>query len=166
MHIERRSDDYEGFSAAQFLYQIGSCKTYYDAVEWYHRGGAVASIVLKKLDAVQADEDFILRTVSSTATNRPAKLISITHPHRLRQETLYRDVLSQADIEAFDVDNVGMHGTGTQAGDAVEMSFISNVFLPGIPACPVGSPLFIGTTNANMGHGEAASSVTALTKML
>ena len=155
-----------GFSAGQLLSQIGNCKTYYDAADWYHGGEAVASIVLKKLDAVQAEEEFILTTVSSTATNCPAKLISITHHHGLMQETLYRDVLSQADIGPFDFDYVEMHGTGTQAGDAVEMSSISNVFLPEIPARPAGLPLFVGTTKSSMGHGEAASGVTALTKML
>ena len=52
------------------------------------------------------------------------------------QETLYRDVLSQPGIRPFDDDYVEMYGTWTQAGDAVEMSSISNVFAPEISAPP------------------------------
>ena len=166
MNIATGSDNYEGLSAGHFLSETGGCKTFDDAADGYCRGEAVASIVLKRLDAAQADNDNILATVLSTATNYPAESISITHPHGPTQETLYRDVLSQAGIRPFDVDYVEMHGTGTQAGDAVEMSSISNVFAPEVPARPAGLPLFVGATKANMGHGEAVSGVTALIKTL
>ncbi len=166
MNIATGSDNYEGLSVGHFLPETGDCKKFDDAADGYCRGGAVVSIVLKRLDAAQADNDDILATVLSTATNYPAKSISITHPHGPTQETLYRNVLSSACIRPFDVDYVEMHGTGIEAGDAVEMSSISNVFAPMVPARPAGLPLFIGATKANMGHGGAVSGMTALIETL
>ncbi|KAK4694497.1 hypothetical protein P7C71_g3101, partial [Lecanoromycetidae sp. Uapishka_2] len=129
-------------------------------------GEAVGSVVVKRLDAAQADNDNILATILSTASNYPAESVSITHPHGPTQETLYQDVLRQAGIRPFDVDYIEMHGTGTQAGDAVEMSSISNVFAPATPSRPADQPLYVSATKANLGHGEAASGVTALIKTL
>ena len=83
MNIATGSDNYEGLSAGQFLSETGGCKTFDDAADGYCRGEgeAVASIVLKRLDAAQADNENILATVLSTATNYQAESISITHPH-------------------------------------------------------------------------------------
>lgn len=166
MNIVTGANNYEGLSAGHFLSETGGCKTYDDTADGYCRGEAVGSVVVKRLDAAQADNDNILATILSTATNYPAESVSITHPHGPTQETLYREVLNQAGIRPFDVDYIEMHGTGTQAGDAVEMSSISNVFAPALPARPADQPLFVGATKANFGHGEAASGVTALIKTL
>ena len=166
MNIATGSKNYEGLSAGHFLSETGGCKTYDDAADGYCRGEAVGSVVVKRLDAAVADNDNILATILSTATNYPAESVSITHPHGPTQETLYRELLDQAGIRPFDVDYIEMHGTGTQAGDAVEMSSISNVFAPAAPARPADQPLFVGATKANLGHGEAASGVTALIKTI
>ena len=166
MNIVTGAKNYEGLSAGHFLSETGGCKTYDDAADGYCRGEAVGSVVVKRLDAAQADNDNILATILSTGSNYPAESMSITHPHGPTQETLYRQVLSQAGIGPFDVDYIEMHGTGTQAGDAVEMSSISNVFAPATPSRPADQPLYVSATKANLGHGEAASGVTALIKTL
>lgn len=166
MNIATGSKNYEGLSAGHFLSETGGCKTYDDSADGYCRGEAVGSVVIKRLDTALADNDNVLATILSTATNYPAESVSITHPHGPTQETLYRQLLNQAGLGPFDVDYIEMHGTGTQAGDAVEMSSVSNVFAPASPARPASQPLFVGATKANVGHGEAASGVTALIKTL
>lgn len=59
-----------------------------------------------------------------------------------------------------------MHGTGTQAGDGTEMRSVTNVFAPADHRRSVEKPLYLGAVKANVGHGEAASGVTALIKSL
>lgn len=63
-----------------------------------------------------------------------------------------------------------MHGTGTQAGDVVEMSSVLSNFAPPLSKVPKGrSPaeaLFLGSCKANIGHGEASSGSSALIKVL
>ena len=166
MNLLTGANDYEGLSAGHFLSQTGGCKTYDDAADGYCRGEAVGSIVVKRLDAAEFDNDNILAVILGCATNYSADSISITHPHGPTQEVLYRQVLNQAGLRPFDVDYIEMHGTGTQAGDAVEMSSVSNIFAPAAPARPADNPLHVGAVKANLGHGESASGVTALIKTL
>ena len=65
------------------------------------------------------------------------------------------------------VDYVEMHGTGTQAGDGIEIKSVTDVFAPRGPRRRApDQPLFIGSAKANIGHGEAVSGVSALIKSL
>lgn len=60
-----------------------------------------------------------------------------------------------------------MHGTGTQAGDAAEMSSVLHVFAPeGAKPRNDDRRLYLGSAKANIGHGEAVSGVSSLTKVL
>ncbi|KAG8532386.1 Type I Iterative PKS [Bacidia gigantensis] len=159
-------DLYAGLSRGQFLSKTGSCKTFDDAADGYCRGDSIGTVILKRLDDAVADKDNILGVILGAATNHSADAISITHPHAQTQEALYRKVLAQGAISAFDVDYVEMHGTGTQAGDGAEMESISNVFAPAVAGRKADKPLYVGSVKANVGHGEAASGVTALIKSL
>ncbi|MBE3044974.1 acyltransferase domain-containing protein, partial [Candidatus Bathyarchaeota archaeon] len=72
----------------------------------------------------------------------------------------------EAGVDPHDVDYVEMHGTGTQAGDGTEMVSVTNVFAPADRKRPSDRPLYLGAVKSNIGHGEAASGVTALIKVL
>ena len=47
-----------------------------------------------------------------------------------------------------------MHGTGTQAGDPIEVQSVGDIFCAGRKK---DNPLYVGAVKANMGHGEAVS---------
>ncbi|KAL9086664.1 MAG: hypothetical protein Q9165_006983 [Trypethelium subeluteriae] len=127
----------------------------------------IGSVVLKKLEDAEADNDNILGVILSAGTNHSAEAVSITHPHAESQSYLYRQVVRQAGINPFDISYVEMHGTGTQAGDKTEIKSITDVFAPSSqPLRSANQPLYIGTVKANMGHGEAVAGVTALIKVL
>ena len=108
----------------------------------------------------------MLAVILGTATNHSADAISITHPHGGTQEVLYRSILAKAGVDPLDIDYVEMHGTGTQAGDGTEMRSVTNVFAPADRKRTAEQPLYLGAVKANVGHGEAASGVTALIKVL
>ena len=63
-----------------------------------------------------------------------------------------------------------MHGTGTQVGDAGEMSSVLDTFAPPLNQIKIGrssdEALYPGSAKANIGHGEAASGVSSLIKVL
>jgi acyl transferase domain-containing protein len=73
-------------------------------------------------------------------------------------------VLAEAGLDAHDISYVEMHGTGTQAGDAIEMSSVTNVFAPSHRQR--NTMLNLGAIKANIGHGEAASGFSGLVKVL
>lgn len=64
-----------------------------------------------------------------------------------------------------------MHGTGTQTGDLCEISSVLNALAPPIGDAQKESrnsdqPLYLGSVKANIGHGESASGVSSLIKVL
>ncbi|CAK7231914.1 Type I Iterative PKS [Sporothrix curviconia] len=160
------SDIFAGLSRGQFLSKKGPCATFDDGADGYCRGDGCASVIVKRLEDAEADDDNILAVVLGTATNHSADAISITHPHGPTQSILSSAILDEAGVDPLDVDYVEMHGTGTQAGDGTEMLSVTNVFAPADRHRPADRPLYLGAVKANVGHGEAASGVTALVKVL
>lgn len=160
------SDIFAGLSRGQFLSKTGSCSTFDNDADGYCRGDGCASVVVKRLEDAEADQDRILAVILGTATNHSADAISITHPHGPTQSLLSSAILDEAGVDPLDVDYVEMHGTGTQAGDGTEMVSVTSVFAPADRKRPADRPLYLGAVKANVGHGEAASGVTALVKVL
>lgn len=159
-------DIFSGLSKGHFLSKTGSCKTFDNSADGYCRGDGVASVVLKRMDDAIADKDPILGIIKSFGTNHSADAVSITHPCAKDQAFLFSKVLAEAHVDAHDVNYVEMHGTGTQAGDGIEMESVTSVFAPKHRRRQQDQPLYLGAVKSNVGHGEAVSGVTALVKVL
>lgn len=169
MNVLTNSDAFCGLSNGHFLSKTpNACKTWDSEADGYCRGDGIASLILKKLEDAEIDNDNILGVISSAATNHSANAVSITHPHAGHQAYLSRLVLNRAGVDPLDVGYVEMHGTGTQAGDAEEIQSVTDVFAPNATGKrrSTKNPLHIGSVKANVGHGEAAAGVTALVKVL
>ena len=159
-------DIFSGLSRGHFLSKTGSCKTFDNDADGYCRGDGVATVILKRLDDALADRDPILGVIRGTATNHSAEAISITHPHAGAQEFLFSKILLDCGVDAHEIRYVEMHGTGTQAGDGVEMESVSNVFAPRSRQRSAQEPLYLGAIKSNIGHGESVSGVSSLIKLL
>ena len=160
------SDIFAGLSRGQFLSKTGNCQTFDNDADGYCRGDGVGTLILKRLEDAEADNDRILGVILDTATNHSANAVSITHPHAPTQEQLFKKVMSNAGVDPHDVNYVEMHGTGTQAGDGSEMRSVTDVFAPASRKGTRKKALHLGSVKANIGHGEASSGVTALIKCL
>ena len=143
-----------GLCRGSFLSPTGNCKPLRDDADGYCRGEGVGVVVLKRLEDAIADNDNIQAVINSSARSYSADAVSITQPHAESQAKLYKRVLQQASIDPLDVGYVEMHGTGTQWGDLMEVTSISDVFGEGRTK---EYPLVIGAVKANVGHGEAVS---------
>ncbi|KAF2671317.1 polyketide synthase-like protein [Microthyrium microscopicum] len=164
LNVLTNPDIFAGLSKGQFLSKTGSCKTYDNGADGYCRGDGCATVVLKRYEDAIADKDNILGCILSAATNHSAEAVSITHPHAGAQEFLYKQVLATAGVDPHEVSYVEMHGTGTQAGDGIEMTSVSNTFAP--RGRQRTEPVYLGAVKANIGHGEAASGTNSLIKVL
>ena len=165
-YISKNPDIFSGLSRGQFLSKKGPCATFDNDADGYCRADGVGSVVIKRLEDAQADKDPILGVIVGAATNHSAEAVSITHPHAGAQEFLYKKVLNSAAVDPHDVSYVEMHGTGTQAGDATEMRSVTNAFAPEYRRRRPDQSLHLGAVKANAGHGEAASGITSLIKVL
>ncbi|KAI3335280.1 ketoacyl-synt-domain-containing protein [Ustulina deusta] len=160
-----------GLDKGHFLSQTGNCKTFDDSADGYCRGEGVGTVILKRLDDALADKDPILGVILGAYTNHSAESESITRPHVGAQRAVFNKILNQSSIDPYSVGYVEMHGTGTQAGDAGEMSSVLDTFAPSPDKTrnrgrSSDQALFLGSAKANIGHGEAASGMASLLKVL
>ena len=166
VNILTAPDIFAGLSRGMFLSKTGGCKTFDASADGYCRADGVGTVILKRLDDAEADNDNIIAVVLGTATNHSAEAISITHPHAGAQSYLYESILYAAGVDAHDISYIEMHGTGTQAGDKIEATSVMDVFAPRHRQRSQDNPLYMGAVKSNVGHGEAAAGITALCKML
>ncbi|KAK4494421.1 hypothetical protein PRZ48_014719 [Zasmidium cellare] len=167
MNVLTNSDAFAGLSNGHFLTKgPNACKTWDSEADGYCRADAIGSLVMKRLEDAEADNDNILGVVLAAGTNHSAEAVSITHPHAGHQAYLGRQLASRAGVDPLDVGFVEMHGTGTQAGDMEEIQSVSNVYAPTSRRRTTANPLYIGAVKSNVGHSEAAAGVTALIKVL
>jgi asperthecin polyketide synthase len=164
LNVITNSDIYCMLSKGHFLSKTGQCKVWDKSADGYCRSDGVGSVVIKKLEDALADNDPIIATIVSGATNHSCEAVSITHPHAGAQKDNYRQVMHTAGVSPLDVSYVELHGTGTQAGDGVESESVASVFAPLTQARQ--QRLHLGAVKANIGHGEAAAGVTSLIKVL
>ncbi|KAI0517278.1 polyketide synthase [Xylaria bambusicola] len=154
-----------GLDRGHFLSRTGNCKTFDDSADGYCRGEGVGTVVLKRLEDAISEKDPILGVILGASTNHSAQAESITRPHTGAQRDIFSKILNASTIDASSVGYVEMHGTGTQAGDATEMSSVLQVFAPQDQLVRP-NPVFLGSAKCNIGHGEAASGVSSLIKVL
>lgn len=78
-------------------------------------------------------------------------------PNPKAHEQLIRKVYTQAGLEYADTPFVECHGTGTLAGDPVELEAIAKVF-------GGEKGVYVGGVKPNVGHSEGASGITSIIK--
>lgn len=157
-----------GLDRGHFLSRTGNCKTFDDGADGYCRGEGVGTVILKRLEDAIADNDPIQALILGAYTNHSAEAESITRPHVGAQRAIFEKVLNTAGMDPYRISYVEMHGTGTQAGDAGEMSSVLETFAPQNAKVKRrdDQALYIGSAKSNIGHGEAVSGVTSLAKVL
>ncbi|KAK3370377.1 hypothetical protein B0H63DRAFT_454552 [Podospora didyma] len=165
--VERFDHAFFGISArevstAGFLSPTGQCKPFDEDADGYCRAEGAGLVILKSLQQAQADGDHIMAVIPAAATNQSGLSSRLTVPDANPQAQLYRSVLEQAAISPEEVTYIEAHGTGTQAGDPLEIASIRSVFCS--PARSI--PLHIGSIKGKIDHCETAAGVAGLLKAI
>ncbi|EZF22032.1 hypothetical protein H112_05022 [Trichophyton rubrum D6] len=135
----------------------GKCKTFDEKADGYGRAEAINALYIKTLDEAIRNNDPIRGIIRATSVNFDGKTPTITTPGFESQEALIRRAYERAGID--DISQTGFfecHGTGTVAGDTVEVSVVAKVF--------EGKGVIIGGIKPNIGHGEGASGISSVIK--
>ena len=106
LNVMTNSDIFAGLSRGQFLSKTGNCQTYDNDADGYCRGDGIGTIIIKRLEDAEADNDRILGVILETVTNHSANAVSITHPHAPTQEDLFQKVMDDAGVDPHDVSYV------------------------------------------------------------
>ncbi|CEI66203.1 Bikaverin polyketide synthase bik1 [Fusarium venenatum] len=167
-NVMTNPDNFAGLDRGHFLSRTGNCNTFDDGADGYCRADGVGTVILKRLDDAEADNDPILGVILGAYTNHSAEAVSITRPHAGAQEYIFSKLLRESGVDPYNVSYIEMHGTGTQAGDATEMTSVLKTFAPtsGLGGRLPHQTLHLGSVKANVGHGESASGIIALIKTL
>ncbi|KAL2850157.1 polyketide synthase [Aspergillus pseudoustus] len=163
-NILTNPDNWAGLDRAHFLSHTGNCNTFDDGADGYCRAESVATVILKRLEDAELDQDPIFGTILGAYTNHSAEAVSMTRPHSGAQRAIFKRILDSAGVNGSEVSYIEMHGTGTQHGDACEMDSVLNVFSP--QGTRRDQSLYLGSAKANIGHAESASGVSSLIKVL
>jgi acyl transferase domain-containing protein/acyl carrier protein len=152
-------DSSTAMSRGGFLSPRCRSRAFDRSADGYARGEGAGLVVLKTLHRAEADGDHIHAIIRGTVVNQDGRTTGIALPNPESQEALLRDAYADADVDLSQVRFIEAHGTGTSAGDQIELRSIRSVFAPS-PA----RPLYVSSVKTNIGHLEAAAGVAGLIK--
>ncbi|MEH2088562.1 type I polyketide synthase [Nostoc sp.] len=140
----------------------GHCRAFDAKAQGTIFGSGLGIVVLKRLKDAIADRDYIHAVIKGSAINNDGSLkVSYTAPSVNGQAEVIVEALANAGIDADDISYIETHGTGTAAGDPVEIAALTKafrVFTRRNGFCAVGS------VKPNIGHLDTASGVASLIK--
>ncbi|MCW3815757.1 amino acid adenylation domain-containing protein [Micromonospora sp. DR5-3] len=129
--------------------------------------GAIASsgagvVVLKRLEDAIADGDLVHAVIRGSAVNNDgARRAGYAAPGVHGQVEVVSRALAAAGVDPRSISYLEAHGTGTQLGDPIEVTALTEAFRRGTADrqfCALGS------VKANIGHTDAAAGVAGLIK--
>nr|POE79483.1 fumagillin dodecapentaenoate synthase [Quercus suber] len=142
----------------------GLCHTFDASADGYVKAEAVSAIIVKRLSDAIRDRDPVRAIVRGSATNSDGRTPGIASPSAEAQAAAIRAAYRNAGITNLnDTAYLECHGTGTQAGDPMEVGGAGSVFSAGRPT---DKPLIIGSIKSNVGHAEPAAGLSGLMKSI
>ena len=140
----------------------GYCHTFDAKADGYVRGEAFNAVYLKRLDDAIRDGDPIRAVIRGSSVTSNGRGPGITFPSHEGQAMAIRAAYQNAGISNFnETGYLECHGTGTLAGDPVEVAGAASVF--GLSRS-IDNPLAIGSIKSNVGHSEPAAGLSGLIK--
>ncbi|OTA87488.1 hypothetical protein M434DRAFT_35325 [Hypoxylon sp. CO27-5] len=140
------------------------CHTFDAKADGYARGEGYGAIYLKRSSLAVADKSPIRAMIRGTAINSNGRTGGITRPSARGQEAVIREAYRNAGSLHFrDTSYFECHGTGTYVGDPIEIAAVGSVFAS--ERSPE-DPLLVGSVKSNLGHGEGASALASIMKVV
>ena len=141
----------------------GACRSFGKGANGYVQGEGIGALLLKPLDRAVKDGDNIYGVIKSAVVNHGGRTSGYTVPNPKAQSNLILSALERANVSAGTIGYIEAHGTGTELGDPVEITGLSNAFSANNVA---NQTCAIGSIKSNIGHLEAAAGVASVSKVL
>ncbi|CAM3015147.1 SDR family NAD(P)-dependent oxidoreductase [Saccharomonospora xinjiangensis] len=154
---------YAELGAVKMLSNLPECPAFGIGGNGIVPGEGVGVVVLKRLADAQRDRDHVRAVVLGSAVNHNGRTVGFTSPNPRRQAEVIGAALRRADVDPATVSYLETTVNGTEIGDAVEMTAVTQVF--GGRADAEGE-FRIGSVKPNIGHGEASSGMAQLAKVV
>ncbi|MCG8338245.1 MAG: condensation domain-containing protein, partial [Proteobacteria bacterium] len=138
-------------------------KVFTDEGKGYLPGEGVGAILLKPLKDAVKDGDHIHAVVKGIAINHGGKSNGFMAPNPDAQAEVIAAAFRNANVSPESVSYIDVNAVGSATGDAIELETLSAVFSETTPNkrfCALGS------LKSGLGHLEAASGISQVTKVL
>jgi acyl transferase domain-containing protein/D-arabinose 1-dehydrogenase-like Zn-dependent alcohol dehydrogenase/acyl carrier protein/NAD(P)-dependent dehydrogenase (short-subunit alcohol dehydrogenase family)/SAM-dependent methyltransferase len=154
---------YVGLCAQRMLSRDGQCKSFGADGNGFVPGEGVGAVLLKPLAQAIADGDPIHAIIRGTSVNHGGKTNGYTVPNPNAHRDLIRAALAKSGVDARSVSYIEAHGTGTELGDPIEVTGLTQAFAPDTTDTGFCA---LGSVKSNLGHLEAAAGIAGLTKVV
>ena len=145
------------------------CRAFDESAKGIAKGEGCGVVLLKPLSKALQENDFIYGVLEATTANQDGHSNGITAPHPVAQANMLNQAWKLAGVNPKDLDYFEAHGTGTELGDPIEISGITNAFKKHGISFPNKNvdKIPIGSVKANIGHlADGAAGVVSLIKTL
>ncbi|KAL9115464.1 MAG: hypothetical protein Q9227_000785 [Pyrenula ochraceoflavens] len=143
--------------------RTGYSHTFDAKADGYIKAEGINALLLKPLEDAIKDGDPIRAVIRGTATNSDGKTLGIANPSAEAQAAAIRRAYANAGITDLAATSyLECHGTGTLAGDPVEVQAASSVLCETRQE----TPLLIGSIKSNVGHSECSAGISGLIKVV
>ena len=163
VNLDLHQSKFDINSTGGSLSKDGVCRSFGKGANGYVSGEGVGALFLKPLDRALAAGDHIHGVIKSAVVRHSGRTSGYMIPGPHPQSRLISKALERANIDARSIGYIEAHGTGTELGDSIEVSALTDAFQKfgvGKQSCPIGS------VKTNIGHLEAASGIVGVQKIL
>jgi polyketide synthase PksN len=153
---------YLGLSLAQMIGSHPNSRSFGDG-DGYLPAEAVGAVLLKPLSKAVRDGDSILAVIKSTAANHGGHSNGFSVPNPNAQAQMMENNFRKSGIHPRTISYVEAAANGSALGDPIELTALNKAFKKF-----TGDQQFcaIGSVKSNIGHSEAASGMSQLTKVV
>ncbi|MBI3243491.1 MAG: SDR family NAD(P)-dependent oxidoreductase [Chloroflexi bacterium] len=151
------------YSQSKMMAPDGRCKFGDARADGYVRSEGAGVVALKRLSQAIADGDPIYAVIRGSAVNNDGRTSGfLATPGQEGQEEMLVKAYRHAGVDPSRVHYLEAHGTGTAAGDPVELGALGAVLGKGRSP---DQPCIVGSVKTNFGHTEGAAGVAGLIKV-
>jgi acyl transferase domain-containing protein/acyl carrier protein len=159
-NIVVRLETTQAFSRTKILSRDGRCKFGDAGADGYVRSEGAGVLVLKRYSDAVRDGDRVLALIRGTAVcnnGRSSGLLALPSTHG--QQRTMRQALADGGVDPATVEFIEAHGTGTRAGDPVEIDAMAAVYGRAEGRASI---CRTASVKSNIGHPEAAAGVAGI----